>query len=78
MSAPSFGTKKRGERRHARVLQPPLISVVTSPGDRKRGGGRLARIFEGKLNIVSKRSDGMSSLPLSASLLSSDPLRTGR
>lgn len=55
------------QREAALVLQPLLVPVVTSLADTKRGGERLARICEGKLNIVSSRSDEMSSLPPSLS-----------
>lgn len=66
--------EKEKEKSFKLVLQPPAVSVVTRLADTKRGGsGRLAWIFEGKLNIVSQRSDQMSSLPPSASFLSSGP-----
>lgn len=73
-----FLMEEKKEKIFKLVLQPPAVSVVTRLADTKRGGGgRLAWIFEGKLNIVSQRSDQMSSLPPSASFLSSGPSGRG-
>lgn len=68
-----FRTEEKRSKASALVLQPPVVSVVTSLADTKRGGGRLAWIFEGKLNIVAQRSDEMSALPPPLSFLSSGP-----